>query len=62
MIKLRADYSVLKTINKALIGILLFGIPVLLDALPAEWMNLTVGGILTALWNIVKYNWLTKAE
>lgn len=62
MIKLRENYSVLKTLNKALIAILLFAVPVLLEALPAEWMNLTVGGILVGVWNFVRFNFLSRAE
>ena len=46
-------YSFGKGFQKGAISFCLFAIPFALNVLPAEWMNLTVGGIL-----IIVMNWL----
>lgn len=58
---LREGYSFKKTLGKIVVGFVLFAVPVLLDALPEEWMNLTLGSMLVGAWNFIKYNYLTRA-
>ena len=50
-------YNFLKGLKKAVISVILFGIPVLLQILPTETLNLTLGGVfvLLANWAKVKY-------
>ena len=47
-------YSFLKGIVKSAVAVLLVGLPVVVQVLPAEWMNLTVGGLLVLLVNFLK--------
>lgn len=53
---IKKGYSVLVTLRKGLITLALFGVPVLLDVLPEEWLNLTVGSLLVMVINFIKYN------
>lgn len=53
---IKDGYSLKKTIIKGVIPMLLFGIPILLNVLPSDILNLTVGGLLVGLLNFVKYN------
>ena len=50
------SYSYKKSIVKALLQILVFAIPILLDILPGDVLNLTLGGALSALFNYSKHN------
>lgn len=52
-------YSFTKGLFKAIISTVLFGIPVLLNVLPQEWQNLTIGGALALLYNFIKVKYLT---
>ena len=47
-------YSFIKGLIKSVVSVLLVGAPVVLGLLPAEWMNLTVGGALVLLVNFLK--------
>ena len=51
------EYSWKKSIVKGFVQIILFAIPILLDILPADILNLTAGGALSAIYNAVKYNY-----
>jgi len=48
------QYSFWKGLLKAIITIVLIGIPVVLDILPQEILNLTLGGILVLVLNYLK--------
>ena len=53
-------YSFGTGLKKSIIAIVLFGVPVLMNWLPAEWMNLTVGAVLALLVNYIKVAWFKK--
>lgn len=53
---LKEGYSFKTTLIKGLVSVVIFGIPVMLEVLPEQYLNLTVGGVLVALLNFVKYN------
>lgn len=53
---IKKGYSLKKNIIKGLVPVVLFGIPILLQILPSDILNLTIGGLLVALLNFVKYN------
>lgn len=47
-------YSFKQGLLKAIITIVLIGIPVMLDIMPQEILNLTIGGILVLILNYIK--------
>lgn len=49
------EYSIQKGIIKGLSGALLVGLPIIAGALPQEWMNVTLGGLLIMLLNYLKF-------
>lgn len=52
------QYSFAKGLIKAAVSTALFAIPVLLNVMPQEWMDLTVGGVLVLLMNFLKIKFL----
>jgi len=50
------NYSHWVGVRKAVIQGLVFGIPLLLQILPAEWANLTLGAVISYGLNYLKYN------
>lgn len=48
-------YSFWKGLGKGLIAVVLVAGPIVLNALPAEWMNITVGGLLVMALNAAKF-------
>lgn len=51
-------YSFKKGLIKAVMGVLLVAGPIVLQAMPAEWMDITVGGLLLLSWNFIKVKYL----
>ena len=51
-------YSLSKGLKKGLIGALLFGLPMLMQWLPSEWMNLSVGTVLVMIVNFAKVKYI----
>ena len=51
-------YSFKKGLGKAVIAVILFSIPVALNILPSDFLNLTVGGLLTLLYNFAKIKYI----
>ena len=47
-------YSFWKGLKKAVVSVILVGLPLVVTALPQEWMNLTLGGVLVLLVNFLK--------
>jgi len=47
-------YSFWTGLKKALVQVVLFGLPLLIQLLPEAWMNITVGGLLTLAVNYIK--------
>ena len=47
-------YSLWKGLWKGVLGVALVGAPIVVSALPAEWMNYTIGGLLLMLVNFLK--------
>ena len=56
-IKIKKEYSFWKTVQRGVIATALFAIPVLLNIMPDEILNLTLGGALMGLHNFIKFNW-----
>ena len=52
------EYSFLRGLRKSVVAVLLVGLPMVLQVMPADWANLTVGGGLVLLVNFlrVKYS------
>ena len=48
------QYSFKKGLGKMLINVIIIGLPLLVQILPQEWMNVTLGGALYMLLNYVK--------
>jgi len=50
-------YSFWRGIYKALIGMIIIGLPIIFQILPTDIMNLTLGGILALIlnWAKIKY-------
>ena len=51
-------YSFYKGFLKGLIAFILFAVPLLLDILPSEVLNLTLGGVLVIIVNFAKQKYL----
>lgn len=47
-------YSFKKGLLKAFFSIIIVGVPILIQVLPQEWMNLTLSGVLLMLVNYLK--------
>lgn len=47
-------YSLFIGIKKSLLAIVLVGLPIVIQILPTDIMNLTLGGLLTLLFNYLK--------
>lgn len=47
-------YSFKKGLGKGMVAMAIFAIPLVLDILPSETLNLTLGGALTMLLNYLK--------
>lgn len=50
-------YSFVHGLSKGLVQFVIFSFPFFVELLPAEWLNLTVGGVLTVLYNYLKFKW-----
>ena len=50
-------YSLWKGLRKTAVQLILVGLPLVMQVLPAEWMNLTLGGTLVLLVNYLKVRW-----
>ncbi len=48
------DATILSSLRKAIIGTVLFGIPVLLQVVPQQYLDLTIGGILVLIYSYFK--------
>ena len=48
-------YSFKKGFLKALVAVIVFAIPMLINMFP-EWANLTIGGVLMLVVNFLKFN------
>ena len=51
-------FSHVKGVKKAVIAGVIFGIPVLLQILPSDFLNLTVGAVLAYILNYAKVKYL----
>lgn len=51
-------YSFKKGLTKSIISAVVFYLPILVGFLPAEWMNMTIGGVLALLVNFVKVKYI----
>ena len=51
------EYSFIKGLGKGVATALIFGIPVLLQVLPNDWLNITVGGLGVILLNFLKFKY-----
>ncbi len=47
-------YSFWKGVWKTVLAVVIFGIPIALDWLPKEWMDITLGGLIFLLVNFLK--------
>ena len=47
-------YSFWKGVKKSVVSVILVGAPLVFTLLPAEWMNLTLGGVAVILLNYLK--------
>lgn len=54
-------YSFWVGVRKTLIQALIFGAPLLIQLLPATWMNLTLGGSISLLVNYLKFQYKASA-
>ena len=52
------QYNFKKGLVKAVVGVLLVAGPIVLQAMPQAWMDITVGGALLLGWNFVKVKYL----
>lgn len=52
-------YSFKKGATKTMVQVLVIGVPLLIGILPEEWMNLTLGGLLSLLVNWAKVRYFT---
>lgn len=50
----KTNYSFQKGLKKAVVNMVLIGLPILVQVLPAEWANLTLGGALVLIVNYLK--------
>lgn len=55
---MKKPYSFGKGLGKAVVATILFGLPILAQILPTDFLNLTIGGLLVLVlnWAKVKYN------
>jgi hypothetical protein len=51
-------YSFWKGVKKAVLSVILVGAPIVVSALPAEWMNITLGGLLVLIVNFLKVKYV----
>lgn len=51
---MQEKYSALIGLEKTLFRMLIIGGPVLIGALPEDWMNMTIGGVIMFLINYAK--------
>lgn len=49
-------YNFWKGLEKALISLIIVGIPLVIQLLPSEWANLTLSGLLLLIVNYLKVN------
>lgn len=47
-------YSFFKGLGKAVVSTVLFGLPILIQVLPSDILNLTIGGLLVLALNFAK--------
>lgn len=52
------QYSFSKGLKKSLISMVLIGLPMLLQLLPEQWLNLTLGGALVLIVNYLKIRYV----
>lgn len=56
-------YSFLVGLEKTLLRVAVIVVPIIYNVLPAEWMNITLGGALIFLMNFIKnYDFGTKVR
>jgi len=56
---MNTKYSFKKGLLKALVAVIIFSVPILIDAFPA-YANLTIGGVLMLIVNFLKVNYSKK--
>lgn len=49
-------YSFWKTIQKVIVKLLIFGIPIALELAPEAWLNLTIGGLIAVVYDWLKHS------
>lgn len=54
---MKKTYSFLRGLGKGLTQLAIFSFPFIVEVLPAEWMNLTVGGMLSIGFNYLKFKY-----
>ena len=47
-------YSFWKGVGKAVVSVILVGLPLVFQVVPQEWLNLTIGGALVMILNWIK--------
>ena len=52
-------YSFAKGLGKGILSIIVFAVPIVINAFP-EWANLTIGGLLTIAVNFIKVNYFSN--
>lgn len=50
----KTNYSFQKGLKKAVVNMILIGLPMLVQVLPVEWANITLGGALVLIVNYIK--------
>ena len=48
------QYNIWKGVKKTLISLVIVGLPLIVGALPADWQNLTLSGVVILLLNYIK--------
>jgi len=48
-------YSFWKGVKKSALSVILVGAPIVISALPTQWMDITVGGLLVLIVNYLKF-------
>jgi hypothetical protein len=51
-------YSFWKGVKKAVLSVILVGAPIVISALPAQWMDITLGGLLVLVVNFIKVKYV----
>lgn len=56
----KTNYSIVRGVTKALVNMAIVAVPMIIQVLPQEWMNMSLSAIILIVVNYIKVKYATK--